>query len=79
MGNGFRHLKGFSDFHLSHPRAQLSLSIVVTFGSGEFVIAAFKILFAKFSEVKIIQELIISERSESAMFSIITAHRNLLL
>lgn len=79
MGSGLQHLKEFSDIHLSHPRALLSPSIRVTFGSGEFMIAAFKILFAKFSDVKIIQELIISESSESAMFSIIIAHRNLVL
>lgn len=46
--------KGFSDTCLSHPSPLLSPSIVesVPFGSGEFVTAAFKTLFAKFSKLK---------------------------
>lgn len=41
-----RRLNGFSDIHLSHPSVTLSFFIVesVTFGFGEFVIAALKIL-----------------------------------
>lgn len=53
--------------HLLHPDA---------FPFREFVIAPFKILFPKFSEVKTIQKIIIFERSESSMFCIISVHRN---
>lgn len=58
MGYDFRHLKGFSDIYLSHSSVMLPLFIVesVTLGFGEFVIAVFKILFAEFNEVKIIQK-----------------------